>query len=305
MLAVQMNTYSDTVESVDVEDFPGPRASGLDAATHGAVEDLFGARSGSGADGDRLRRLAAVGLMTPSVVHDLNNMLQSVGSVLQMIDVRIAHGSPEEVAKLAADGLRAIDRAAMLSKRLTAFGRPRPPMRSRVGVNGLLRDFQPLLRWTLGFGITLELSLADGPLETWCDPQDLENAVMNLAVNARDAMPDGGLLALQTFNAELHLDRPGLPSGDYVMITATDTGHGMAPKVIASAFDPFFTTKAETGGSGLGLASVKAFVDAAGGGADIVSRPGAGTTVRLYLPKAERPGDGVPRRNPPPRSEIR
>jgi signal transduction histidine kinase len=264
MLAVQMNAYGDTVESVAVDDLPGPCA-----------------------DGDRLRRLAAVGLMTPSVVHDLNTMLQSVGGVLQMIDQQFARGSTEDVAELAADGLRAIDRAAKLSKRLMAFGRPRPPMRSRVDVNGLLRDFQPLLRWALGFGIRLELSLAEGPLEVWCDPQDLENAVMNLAVNARDAMPGGGLLALQIFNAELPIDLPGLPSGDYVIITASDTGQGMTPQVVARAFDPFFTTKAADSGFGLGLSSVKAFVDGAGGGADIASRPGAGATVRIYLPKAE------------------
>jgi len=286
MLAVQMNAHGDTVDSVGIDDFPRSHASGPDTAPRGG-EDLFGARSGPCADGDRLRRLAAVGLMTPSVVHDLTNMLQSVGSVLQMIDQQFAHGSPEDVAELTADGLRAIDRAAKLSKRLMAFGRPRPAMRSRVNVNALLRDFQPLLRWALGFGIRLDLSLAEGPLEVWCDPQDLENAVMNLAVNARDAMPDGGLLALQTLNAELPLDLPGLPSGDYVIITASDTGQGMTPKVVARAFDPFFTTKAADSGFGLGLSSVKAFVDAAGGGADITSRPGAGATVRIYLPKAE------------------
>ena len=242
-------------------------------------------------DCDHLRHLAAVGLMTPGVAHDLNNMLQVAGSVLRRIDRRIASGSPEELATLTADGLNAIDRAATLSKRLMAFGRNGPSvsqMRARVSVNGLLRDLEPMLGWTLGPAVSLKLLLADDHLETWCDPQDLENAVMNLAANARDAMPDGGVLALQTFSAELALDLPGLVSGDYVMIIASDTGAGMAPDVAARAFEPSFTTKAAGVGFGMGLASVKAFVDASGGGVDLTSRPAVGTTVRLYLPQAVR-----------------
>jgi len=261
----------------------GPRSEPSDRASESPSEQE--ARDHR-LDGDRVRRLAAVGLMTPSVAHDINNMLQTLASVLHMIERRSAHGSPEELASLTADGLRAIDRAAMLSKRLMAFVRPRPPMHSRVCVNALLGELEPLLRWALDPAIKLELSLADGRLETWCDPQGLENAMLNLAVNARDAMPDGGLLALQTFNAALDVDRPGLVRGDYVIITASDTGHGMAPEVMARAFDPFFTTKAAGGGFGMGLASVKAFVSAAGGGADITSRPGQGAAVRLYLPQA-------------------
>jgi signal transduction histidine kinase len=237
-------------------------------------------------DGDHIRRLAAIGLMTTNVTHDVHNMLQSVGSVLRMIDKRLAHGSSEELATLVVDGLDAIDRAATMSKRLMAFSRPRPVMRSRVNVNDLLCDLEPLLRWVLGSAVTLELSLAEDPIETWCDPQDLENAVMNLVVNARDAMPDGGVLAFQTFSAQLPINLPGLSSGEYVIITASDTGKGMTPDVIARAFNPFFTTKATGDGFGMGLASVKAFVSAAGGGADISSRPAEGTTVRLYLPQA-------------------
>jgi len=244
----------------------------------------FRDRPAGGADGDRLRRLAAVGLMTPGVAHDVNNMLQSVGSVLKMIDRRIAHGSAEELAMLTADGLKAVDRATALSKRLVTFGRPAASMQSRVDVNALLRDLRPLLRWALGFDVTLEVSLTDGALETWCDPHDLENAVMNLAVNARDAMPNGGIFSIGALRADLPLDLPGLLSGDYVIIFAGDTGEGMTPEVVARAFDPFFTTKGPEAGFGMGLASVKAFVDASGGVADITSRPHEGTAVRLYLP---------------------
>jgi signal transduction histidine kinase len=260
----------------------GPRPESTDRASGNPFKEGADRRP----DGDRLRRLAAVGLMTPSVAHDINNMLQTLASVLHMIDRRSASGSADELANLTADGLQAIDRAAMFSKRLMTFVRPQAPMRSRICVNALLGELKPLLRWTLSPAIRLTMALADGPLETWCDPQDLENAVLNLAVNARDAMPDGGLLALQTFKAELDVDRPGLPRGGYVIITASDTGHGMAAEVMARAFDPFFTTKPAGDGFGMGLASVRAFANAAGGGADITSRPGQGAAVRLYLPQA-------------------
>jgi len=237
-------------------------------------------------DDDQLRRLALVGLMTPSIAHDVNNMLQSVGSVLRMLDRRIAHGSPEELAMLTADGLQAVGRAAALSKRLMMFGRPVASMQSRVEVNAVLRDLKPLLGWALGFDVSLDLVLAHGALETWCDPQDLESAVLNLAVNARDASPAGGRFVLQTFKANLSLNLPGLLSGDYVIIAASDTGQGMTPEVMARAFDPLFTTKGAGDGFGMGLASVRAFVEAAGGVADITSCPAEGTTVRLYLPMA-------------------
>ncbi len=260
----------------------GPRPEGPPRAR----EDLLEALPDQRPDGDRLRRLAAIGLMTPSVAHDINNLLQSLASVLHLIDRRGANASPEELASLTADGLHAVDRAAVLSKRLMASVRPRPPTRCRVSVNALLGDLEPLLRWVLGPAIALKLSLADGLLEIWCDPQDLENAVLNLAVNARDAMPDGGVLALQTVSADLVADRAGLAHGEYVIIAAIDTGHGMTPEVAARAFDPFFTTKSAGSGLGMGLASLKAFASAAGGGADVTSRPGLGAAVRLYLPQA-------------------
>ncbi len=149
---------------------------------------MHGEPSAPSPQNDRNSRLTAIGLMAPAIVHDFGNLLQSVASVLNMVDRRIDAGRIAELKALTADGLRAIDRAAALSKRLMAYGRPRPSVKSRVDVNALLRDLQPLLRLAIGLGITVEFSLADGPLEIWCDPQDLENAVMNLAINARDAM---------------------------------------------------------------------------------------------------------------------
>ena len=239
-------------------------------------------------------RLAAVGLMTPSIAHDVKNMLQSVGSVLHMIDRRVAHGSPDELTMLTADGLRAIDRAATLAKRLMTFSQPGASMQRRVDVNSVLGEFEPLLRWALGFDVQLHLTLADCHLDTWCDPQDLENAVMNLAVNARDAMKAGGIFSLRTFRADLPLDLPGLLSGDYVIIVASDTGAGMTPDVMARAFDPSFTTKGLGAGFGIGLSGVKAFVEASGGVADVTSSPGGGATVRLYLPLARPAASAAP-----------
>jgi signal transduction histidine kinase len=242
---------------------------------------------------DGLGRLAAIGLMTPGIVHDINNLLQTVGSVLRVIDQRSANSAPLELAALAADGLNAIDRAATIAKRLMAFGRPGPSVSARVGVNQLVRTLEPLLRWAVGPEVGYRFSLDEDALEIHCDPRDLENALINLAINARDAMPNGGLLALHTYKALLPLDLPGLPRGDYAIIAVTDTGIGMSSEVATRAFDPFFTTKAAVGGFGMGLASVKAFANAAGGGADIISRPAKGTTVRLYLPLAGEPSGGV------------
>jgi signal transduction histidine kinase len=240
-----------------------------------------------------LGRLAAIGLMTPGIVHDINNLLQTVGSVLRVIEQRGANSAPPELAALAADGLHAIDRAATITKRLMAFGRPGPSVSARVGVNQLVRTLEPLLRWAVGSDVAYRSSLDENALEIHCDPRDLENALVNLAINARDAMPSGGLLALHTYKALLPLDLPGLPRGDYAIIAVTDTGLGMSSEVLKRAFEPFFTTKAAAGGFGMGLASVKAFAIPAGGGADIISRPAKGTTVRLYLPLAG-PGLGDP-----------
>ncbi|MEJ0026531.1 MAG: ATP-binding protein [Rhizomicrobium sp.] len=266
----------------------GATATGDQDASNQTAQDMQDGSSVPSPQNDRNGRLTAIGLMAPAIVHDFGNLLQSVASVLNMVDRRIDAGRIAELKALTADGLRAIDRAAALSKRLMAYGRPRPSMKSRVDVNALLRDLLPLLRLATGHGITVELSLADGALEIWCDPQDLENAVMNLAINARDAMPGGGAFVLQTFKAELTIDHASLARGDYVIVAASDTGAGMAAEVASRAFDPYFSTKAAGEGFGMGLATVRAFVGAAGGGADIASSPGKGTTVRLYLPQIQR-----------------
>jgi signal transduction histidine kinase len=258
------------------------------------AEDIFVSdRPQPSAGGDELRRLAAVGLMTPSIAHDVNNALHAVQGILQMIQRRVPNGASDELASLATDGLQGIQRAVQISRRLMDFTRISARRRTRVEVNGLLRNLEPLLGWVLGPGIGLGLSLGEAVLETWCDPHDLENAVMNLAVNARHAMPGGGEFTLRTLRVDLPLNLPGLLSGDYVVIAAADTGEGMTADVLSRAFDPFFTTKAH--GHGFGLASVRAFVEAAGGLADITSRPSEGSTVRLYLPLARpSPLNGAP-----------
>ena len=233
---------------------------------------------------DQLRRLTMAGLITPSIKCRVGNWPRSAGNVPWMIDRRSAYGSSDELATSSVDGPPTIDRTAALSRKLMTFGRPGISMRSRVAVNSLLRDLAPLLRLVLGFKLDLDLALAAGSFEIWCDPRDLANAVMNLAVNAREATPNAGHFVLQTFRANLPLNLPGLLSGDYVIIAAHDTGRGMTFDTMSRAFDPLFTTKAAGDGFGMGLTSVKAFVEDCGGVVDITSRPGEGTTVRLYLP---------------------
>lgn len=233
---------------------------------------------------NQLRRLTAAGLATPGMLRLAGSWPRSVGRVPWMIEHRAASGSSDELAILTANGPPAIDRTAALSRRLMTFGRPGVSIRSRVDVNRVVRDLAPLLRLALGLELVLDLALAAGPLETWCDPRDLADAIVNLAVNAREATSNPGRFALQTFRANLPLNLPGLLSGDYVIIAAHDTGPGMAPDVMARAFDPLFTTKAAGRGFGMGLTSVKAFAEDGGGVADITSGPDEGTTVRLYLP---------------------
>jgi CheY-like chemotaxis protein len=188
----------------------------------------------------------------------------------------------------AIDGAR---RAALLTQRLLAFSRQQPLKPESIDANRLVAGMSHLLRHSLGAEIHLETVLAGGLWRTHTDPNQLENVILNLAVNARDAMPEGGRLTIETQNA--HLDARyaaahlGVPAGQYVLIAVTDTGAGMPEEVIAKAFDPFFTTKEVGRGTGLGLSQVYGFVKQTGGHVKIYSEPGHGTTVKVYLPRQQ------------------
>jgi CheY-like chemotaxis protein len=185
--------------------------------------------------------------------------------------------------------VRAAERAATLTQRLLAFGRRQPLNPAPIDVNRLVASMSDLLRRTLGEAISLEIVLGGGLWRTIADANQLENALLNLAVNARDAMPAGGKLTIETANAYLDETYAAahreIEAGQYVVIAVSDTGSGMTREVMERAFDPFFTTKPVGQGTGLGLSQVYGFIKQSGGHIKLYSEPGDGTTVRLYLPR--------------------
>ncbi len=234
------------------------------------------------------QKMDAVGQLTGGIAHDFNNMLAVVIGSLDLARRRI-DAEDQRVCRhidAAAEGAR---RAATLTQRLLAFSRQQPLQPETVDLNTLVAGMSDLLRHSIGGDVRLETVLAGGLWRSHVDPNQLENVILNLAVNARDAMPDGGRLTIETQNAHLDsryaADNPGVPPGQYVLVAVTDTGSGMPDSVIAKAFDPFFTTKAVGKGTGLGLSQVYGFVKQSGGHVKIYSEPGQGTTVKVYLPR--------------------
>lgn len=234
------------------------------------------------------QKMEAVGQLTGGIAHDFNNMLAVTIGSLDLLSRRIDTSDPRitRYIEAAAEGAR---RAAQLTQRLLAFSRQQPLRPETVDVNKLVLNMSELLRHSLGGDIRLETVLAGGLWRTHVDRNQLESAILNLAVNARDAMPEGGHLTVETANC--HLDEryaaahPGLPVGQYVMIAVSDDGCGMPPEVVAKAFDPFFTTKETGKGTGLGLSQVYGFVKQSGGHVKIYSEPGEGVAVKIYLPR--------------------
>jgi signal transduction histidine kinase len=230
------------------------------------------------------RKMEAVGQMAAGLAHDFNNLLQGVGLALDTMQQRLNQGRTEEIASLVTAALTSVNKAGALTHRLLAFSRPHAVNWTPVGVNSVIASLETMLTWTLGDRIELEFILADDLATTICDPHQLENAVLNLAINAKDAMPNGGKLVIETFHADLSTQRPDLRKGRYVGICVSDNGTGMRPDVAKRAFDPFYTTKPAGRGTGLGLAMTKQFVEQFDGGVNIVSVVGRGTSIMLYLP---------------------
>jgi PAS domain S-box-containing protein len=238
------------------------------------------------------QKMEAVGQLTGGVAHDFNNLLTAVVSSLELIQTKTAEDRTRRLADVA---LRAAMRGGQLTHQLLSFSRRQNLRPTVVDVNTLLRETDTLLRRAVGE--TIEVSFETAP-DLWpseVDSAQFEAAVMNLVVNARDAMPKGGQLVLATGNATIGAAGGGLdlPVGDYVVLTVRDTGDGMPREVLAHAFEPFFTTKEIGKGSGLGLSMVHGFARQSGGTVRIESEPGVGTTVRLYLPRAEATLPGV------------
>ena len=241
------------------------------------------------------RKMEAIGQLTGGIAHDFNNMLAIIIGSLDLAARRLAKGDVR-IEKYLASAQEGGRRAAALIQQLLAFSRQQPLAPAELDANKLVTDMSELLRRSLGETIRLDTVPADGLWKAHADRNQLENAVLNLAVNARDAMSDGGRLTVETANVVLdepQASRAGLKPGDYVVIAIRDTGSGMLPEVIEKAFDPFFTTKQSGAGTGLGLSQVYGFVRQSGGHVAIESEVGKGTTVRIYLPRFV--GDGAPK----------
>ena len=234
------------------------------------------------------QKMEAVGQLTGGIAHDFNNLLTGIVGSLDLLQTRLNQGRTENVARYIDAAMTSANRAAALTHRLLAFARRQPLIPKSVDANQLVVSLEDLLRRTIGETIDLSIVAADDLWCTLCDPNQLESALLNLTINARDAMPEGGKLTIATANARLDglaADTPALAPGDYICITVTDTGTGMSAEVAARAFDPFFTTKPIGQGTGLGLSMIYGFARQSNGHVTIDSRLGQGTSIRLYLPR--------------------
>ncbi|BCW87781.1 Sensor histidine kinase RcsC [Alphaproteobacteria bacterium SO-S41] len=234
------------------------------------------------------QKMEAVGQLTGGLAHDFNNLLTGITGSLELMSARIAQGRMGEVERYTTAAQGAARRAAALTHRLLAFSRRQTLDPKPINVNTLIGGLEDLVRRTVGPAVEVEVVAAGGLWATLVDPNQLENALLNLCINARDAMPEGGRLTIETSNRWLD-DRVAkqrdLPPGQYISICVSDTGTGMTPEVAAKAFDPFFTTKPIGLGTGLGLSMIYGFTRQSGGATRIYSEPGQGAMICMYLPR--------------------
>ncbi|WP_082448188.1 MULTISPECIES: PAS domain-containing protein [unclassified Sphingomonas] len=234
------------------------------------------------------QKMETVGKLTGGVAHDFNNLLQVIGGNLQLLGRDVAGN--ERAERRVANAMAGVSRGAKLASQLLAFGRRQALEPKVVNVTRFVQGMDDMLRRAIGEGVEIETVFAGGLWNTFIDPGQIENALLNLAINARDAMEGQGRLTIELSNA--HLDdayartHEEVVPGQYVMLAVTDTGSGMSPDIVAKVFEPFFSTKAEGKGSGLGLSMVYGFVKQSGGHVKIYSEIGHGTTIKLYLPRA-------------------
>lgn len=277
-MAGRRRTIDVMLVPVPVEDEAGDRyiiATARDLTEREALEEAL----------HHAQKIEAVGQLTGGIAHDFNNLLTAILGGIDLIESKTAD---QNILRPAATAMRAAQRGAELTSQLLAFSRKQRLEPKPTNINELVTGMGDMLLRTLGGTIRVELALGDGLWPALIDPNQIESAVLNLAINARDAMPDGGTLTLETANMRVgQLHRPAdLAAGDYVMIAVMDTGQGMSEAVRARAFDPFFTTKEIGRGSGLGLSQVYGVCRQSGGAAEIESEPGGGTIIRVYLPRA-------------------
>jgi len=234
------------------------------------------------------QKMEAVGQLTGGIAHDFNNLLQGITGALDRVHHRIASGRPQDADRFLKAATDSANRAAALTHRLLAFSRRQTLAPRAIDINRLVSSLEELVRRTMGPQIEVEVVGAAGLWPVRVDPSQLENSFLNLCINARDAMPDGGKLTIETANKWLD-DRTAkerdVPPGQYVSLCVTDTGTGMTPEVVKRAFDPFFTTKPLGHGTGLGLSMVYGYARQSGGQVRIYSEVGKGTTMCLYFPR--------------------
>jgi signal transduction histidine kinase len=264
--------------------------SGLAATLEDRVTKEVNARAEAEEHLRQSQKMEAVGQLTGGIAHDFNNLLAAIGGSLQMIQSRLAQGRMDVVDRYVAAGQSAVKRAAALTHRLLAFSRRQTLDPKPTNVNRLVAGMEELIRRTMGPAVHMEVIGAGGLWPALVDPNQLENALLNLCINARDAMPDGGRLTIETANKwldERAAKERELPPGQYVSLCVTDTGTGMSPDVIAHAFEPFYTTKPLGQGTGLGLSMIYGFARQSGGQIRVYSELGKGTTMCLYLPRLD------------------
>jgi signal transduction histidine kinase/CheY-like chemotaxis protein len=238
------------------------------------------------------QKMEAVGRLTGGIAHDFNNHLTVISSNIELLQRRLPPDSAS-LFRLTESAMAGVQRAATLTHRLLAFSRQQPLDPEPLDISRLAANMSDLLHRTLGEDIVIETAFAGALWQTCVDANQLENVLLNLAVNARDAMPRGGKLTIETANARLDdgyaATHSEVVAGDYVLLAVSDTGTGMTADVINMAFEPFFTTKPLGRGTGLGLSMVYGFVKQSGGHVAIHSEPGQGCSVKVYLPRFIRP----------------
>jgi PAS domain S-box-containing protein len=245
---------------------------------------------------DRLQKaqkMEAIGQLTGGLAHDFNNLLTIIIGNLQLLDGKLA--TDDKSKRRLAEAVSAAEKGSDLTRQLLAFAKKQELEPRDVGVNDMVTSMAPLIARTIGENIELHVSKMDGDPRALIDPSQLESAILNLSINARDAMPDGGKLTIETQPA--YLDRfyadknPDVAPGHYVMVAVSDSGTGMSLELLEKVFQPFFTTKPAGQGTGLGLSMVYGFIKQSGGHISIYSEIGHGTSVKMYLPRRMRPGE--------------
>ena len=230
----------------------------------------------------------AVGQLTGGLAHDFNNLLAGISGSLELMQIRMQQGRVTDVERYMSTARGAVRRAAALTHRLLAFARRQTLSPSPTDVNRLVQGMEELIQRTVGPMIQVDVVGSSGAWPALVDPSQLENALLNLCINARDAMPEGGRITIETANKWLDTkaaQQHDIPEGQYLSLCVSDTGTGMTPEVIARAFEPFFTTKPIGEGTGLGLSMIYWFAQQSGGQVRIYSEVGQGSTVCIYLPR--------------------